>query len=196
MGAQTYTCRAGTAGRTRTRHGRQLSGDLRALAERPRGLLGRGRGRPSVAATLELRARRPAAAVLSLVRGRRAQHLPERGRPPRRRRPWRAARDHPRQPGHEQRPDTHVQGAARPGRAVRGRPARPGRRLRRPGDHLYADGAGSADRNARVRPHRRRAFGGFRRLRRQRARDPDRRRQAQARGLGNLRHRGGPGDPL
>ena len=49
---------------------------------------------------------------------------------------------------------------------------------------LYADGAGGGVRDARLRAHRRHPFGGVRRLRAEGARDPHRRRQAQAHPLG------------
>ena len=70
------------------------------------------------------------------------------------------------------------------------------RRAGRPGDHLHADGARGGDRDARLRAARRDPLGGVRRLRRARARDPHRRREAEADPLGVLRHRGGPRDPL
>ena len=56
---------------------------------------------------------------------------------------------------------------------------RSGRREGRPRDHLHADGARGRDRDARVRAPRRDPLGGLRRLRRQRAGQADRRRQAQ-----------------
>ena len=62
----------------------------------------------------------------------------------------------------------------------------------RPRHPLYADGAGGGVRHARLRAHRRRPFGGVRRLRRQGAGDPHRRRQAEGDPVGELRHRGRP----
>ena len=59
--------------------------------------------------------------------------------------------------------------------------ARARRRQGRPRHHLHADGAGGGDRDAGLRADRRRALGGVRRLRRQRARHPHRRRQAEGR---------------
>ena len=66
------------------------------------------------------------------------------------------------------------------------------RRQGRPRHPLHADGAGSGDGDARLRAHRRRAFGGVRRLRGEGARDPHRRRQAEADPVGELRHRARP----
>ena len=54
---------------------------------------------------------------------------------------------------------------------------------RRPRHHLYADGAGGGVRHAGLRAHRRRAFGGVRRFRRQGTRHPHRRRQAESHSL-------------
>ena len=54
-----------------------------------------------------------------------------------------------------------------------------GHRQGRPRHHLHADGAGGGHRHAGVRAHRRRALGGVRRLRLQRAGQADRRRQAE-----------------
>ena len=187
---------SGKTRRSGAGHGRQLSGRLRARPDRSPRLLGRGGRGAALAAALGPRARRPAAAVLSLVRRRPAQHLLQCGRPPRRGRPRRPARDHPRQPGHRHGPDAYLQRASGPGRALCRRAAPAGRRSRRSGDHLSADGAGSADRDARVRPDRRDPFGRVRRLRGAGARGPDRRRQAQADRLGQLRHRGRPRDPV
>ena len=73
-----------------------------------------------------------------------------------------------------------------------GHAARSRRRQGRPRHSLYADGAGSGDRDARLRPHRRRSFGGVRRLRRARTGDPHRRRQAESDPLRELRHRARP----
>ena len=54
------------------------------------------------------------------------------------------------------------------------------RRQGRPRHRLHADDPGGAGRHAGLRAHRRRAFGGVRRLRRQGAGDPHRRRRAEA----------------
>ena len=66
------------------------------------------------------------------------------------------------------------------------------RRQGRPRHPLYADGAGSGGRDAGLRADRRGAFGGVRRLCRERARDPHRGRQAETDFLGKLRHRARP----
>ena len=66
---------------------------------RPRGLLGRGRAHARLARGTAARARRRRASAGALVPGRRAQHVPQRGRPPRRRRPRRSAGADLRQPG-------------------------------------------------------------------------------------------------
>ena len=123
--------------------------------------------------------RRLAPAVLSLVRGRRAQHLLQRARPAHRARPRQAARARLRQPRHRHGADVHLLRAPRRGRALRGRAPAPGRREGRPRDHLHADGARGRDRDARVRAPRRDPLGGLRRLRRQRAGQAHRRCQAE-----------------
>ena len=66
----------------------------------------------------------------------------------------------------------------------------------RPRHPLHADGAGGGDRDARLRAHRRDPFGGVRRLRRQGARDPHRRLQAEGDPVGKLRHRARPHRPV
>ena len=60
------------------------------------------------------------------------------------------------------------------------------------GADLYADDSGGDRRHARLRAHRGRAFGGVRRLRRQGAGDPHRRRRAEGRADRELRHRARP----
>ena len=62
----------------------------------------------------------------------------------------------------------------------------------RPGADLHADDSRGDRRHARVRAHRRRSFGGVRRLRRQGARDPHRRRRAEGHSDRELRRRAGP----
>ena len=85
----------------------------------PEGFWGaRGRGHP-LGPALGPGARRLAPAVLPLVHRRRAQHLLQRPRPPRRPRPRQAARADLRQPGHRHGPRLHLLRAARRGRAVR-----------------------------------------------------------------------------
>ena len=132
-----------------------------------------------------------------LVRRRRLQHLLQRDRPPCR---GAAARDQPAiiydsPVTQTKRTITYaelldeVQTLAAVLRGFR-------RRQGRPRHPLHADGAGSAVRDARLRAHRRRPFGGVRRLRGERARDPHRRRQAEADPLGELRHRARPRRPL
>ena len=92
-------------------------------------------------------------------------------------------------PGDRNGADVHVPRAARRGGQVRRRARRRRRREGRSGDHLHADDPGGCDRDARVRADRRDPLGGLRRLRRQRARDPDRGRPAEGRGLGLVRDR-------
>ena len=79
-----------------------------------------------------------------------------------------------------------------PGRdpGARRRPAQLRRHQRGSRGALHADGARGGDLDARLRAHRRRAFGGLRRLCRQRARVPHRRRYAEADPVGELRARG------
>ena len=62
----------------------------------------------------------------------------------------------------------------------------------RPGADLHADDSRGDRRHARLRAHRRGSFGGVRRLRRQGARDPDRRRRAEGHSHRELRRRAGP----
>ena len=92
------------------RHRRSLDG--------PRGVLG-SRRRPAIdwdgAPTRVLDDAQ--AAVLPLVRRRRAEHLLQRPRPARRRRPRRPGRADLRQPGHRHGPRPHLPRAARRGRA-------------------------------------------------------------------------------
>ena len=163
----------------------------RALND-PRRVLGRGGRGAALGAALGPGARRFAPALLPVVHGRPAQHLLQRSRsPPRRARP--PAGPDPRQPGHRQHQHADLRRAEGRGGALRRRAAQVRRRPGRPRDHLHADGARGGDRDARLRPARRDPLGGVRRLRRARARDPDRRREAEADPLGVLRHRGGPG---
>ena len=143
----------------------------RSLAD-PAGLLGGSRRGRELAAPLGPRARRLARAVLPLVRGRRAQHLPQRastatssaGRgeqaaliydSPRHR--TRSARSPIASCSDE---------VARFAGALRGL----GVAARRPRADLHADGARGRDRHARLRAPRRDPLGGVRRLRAARAR--------------------------
>ena len=86
----------------------------------------------------------------------------------------------------------HLSPAADRDAGARRHAARPRRRKRRPRHSLHADGAGGGDRHARLRAHRRRSFGGVRRLCRARIGDPHRRRQAEGDPVGQLRHRARP----
>ena len=70
-----------------------------------------------------------------------AQHVPQRARPPRRRRPRRPAGADLRQPGDRHGAHLTYARAARRGRAARRRAARARRRARRPRHPLHADGA-------------------------------------------------------
>ena len=70
--------------------------------------------------------------------------------------------------------DVHLPGAPRPRRAGGRGASRRGGGARRPGDRLHADGPGSGRGDARVCAHRGGALRGLRRLRRERAREPDR----------------------
>ena len=76
------------------------------------------------------------------------------------------------------------------------RDRRAGRRQGRPGHHLHADDPRGGDGDAGLRAAGRGAFGGVRRLCRQRARHPHRRLHAQAGADGVVRHRAGPHRPV
>ena len=88
--------------------------------------------------------------------------------------------------------EIHLCRDAEGGADARRRDGRFRRRQGRPRHPLYADGAGSGVRDAGLRAHRRGAFGGVRRLCRERARDPHRGRQAETDLFGELRHRARP----
>ena len=122
----------------------------------------------------------------------RGQHLLQRARSPRRRRPRRPGRADPRFAAHQHGLEIHLCRDAEGGADARRRDAGFRRRQGRPRHPLYADGAGSGVRDAGLRADRRGAFGGVRRLRRQGTRDPDRGRQAETDLLGELRHRARP----
>ena len=168
-------------------------GPIDAAWRTPRGSGARRRGASTGSAAAAGPRRRPAA-VLPVVPGRPAQHLLQRARPARRRRPRRPAGAALRQPGHRHAADAHLRRSCssrspRFAGALRGARRRQGR----PGRHLHADGARGGRRDAGLRPHRRGALGGVRRVRAGRARGPHRRRPAQGRRLGVLRHRADPG---
>ena len=96
-------------------NGRQdepLSRGLCALAARPAGLLGRGRGRDRLDREAEDGVRSERRRLRPLVSRRRLQHLLQRGRPPRRGRPRHAGRDHLRLAGHRHQADHHLRRAA------------------------------------------------------------------------------------
>ncbi len=121
-----------------------------------------GSARPSACSTT-------ARAAVRLVPGRRAEHLSQRARPPRRGRARRPGGADLRQPVTETvRSYTYRElrdEVARCAGALRGA----GRREGRPGDHLHADDPRGGRRDARVRAARRDPLGRVRRLRRQRA---------------------------
>ena len=98
-----------------------------------------------------------------MVRGRRAQRRLQLRRPAsgQARRP---DRDHLGRRRSEGRQEDHLQGAARGSLQVRQRAEGARRQEGRPRHHLHADDPGSGLRDARLRAHRRRAFGGVRRL--------------------------------
>ena len=133
------------------------------------------------------------AAVLSLVRRRRAQHLPQCAGPPCGRRPRRADGADLQFAGHQHQEELHLPRAARPRGEARRRHRSAWRRQGRPRHHLHADDPRSGDGDAGLRAAGRGAFGGVRRLCRQRARHPHRRLHAQAGADGVVRHRAGPG---
>ena len=127
-----------------------------------------------------------------LVPRRPPERLLQRARPPCRSRPRRPGGALLRQPRHRNQADDQLpRTARRDGDARRG--ARGSRRRRgRPRPHLHADDSRGDRRDAGLRAHRRGAFGGVRRLRRQGAGDPHRRRRAQGRPDRELRHRARP----
>ena len=84
-----------------------------------------------------------------------------------------------RQPGHRDQARHHLSRVARRDGDARRRAQRSRGRGGRPGADLHADDSRGDRRHARLRAHRRRAFGGVRRLRRQGAGDPHRRRRAE-----------------
>ncbi len=143
----------------------------RSLAD-PDGFWGDAAGLDRLDHQAAARAGRRPAAVLPLVHRRRAQHLLQRARPARRRRPRRPAGARARLARDRHAAQLHLRAAARPGGPLRRRPAGARRREGRPGRHLHADGARGRHRDAGLRPHRRGALGGVRRLRARRARRP------------------------
>ena len=128
-------------------------------------------------------------ALLSLVRRRRAQHLPQCARPPCRRRPRRPGGADLRFARHRHQEELHLSRAARPGGADRRHDRGPGRGQGRPRHHLHADDPRSGDGDAGLRAAGRGAFGGVRRLRGQGTCQPHRRLRAQADPDGLVRHR-------
>ena len=174
------------------------TGDIyRALHARslkdPEGILGRAGGGDRLEQALGHRARFVQPAILSLVRGRRAQCLPQRARPPRRRRPRRPAGADLRLAGHRHQDELHLPRAARPRGGASPACSRP-------------QGVGKGDRViiympmipeavmamlacARLGAVHSVVFGGFAR---QGAGEPHRRLQAEARADGLVRHRARP----
>ena len=131
--------------------------------------------------------------LLPVVHRRGAEHVLQRGGPACPRWPGRPAGADLRQPGDRLAAGDDVPGAARRGGAVRRRPDGPRGDRGGAGRHLYADGARGRGGDARVCPDRRGSLGGVRRVRRGRARDADRGRQAGGDRDGVLRHRDEPG---
>ena len=131
--------------------------------------------------------------VLPVVHRRGAEHVLQRGGPACPRWPGGPAGADLRQPGDRLAAGDDVPGAAGGGGAVRRRPDGPGRDRGGAGGHLYADGARGRGGDAGVCPDRRGSLGGVRRVRRGRARDADRGRQAGGGRDGVLWHRGEPG---
>ncbi len=111
-------------------------------------------------------------------------------------RPARPGGADPRQPRHRHAGALHLRRAARRRGDAGGRAGRRGRRRGRPRRHLHADGPRGDLRHAGLRAHRRRPFGGVRRLRGGRTRRPHRRRRAQADPHRLLRDRARPHRPL
>ena len=127
-----------------------------------------------------------------LVSRRALQRLLQRARPACRGRPRRPGRALLRQPRHRDQARHHLSRTARRDGDARRRAQRSRGRGGRPGADLHADDSRGDRRHARLRAHRRRAFGGVRRLRRQGARDPHRRRRAEGHSHRELRRRAGP----
>ncbi len=151
-----------TGGTGGTRHGEPepLSGDLRRLAARPGGVLGRGRRGDRLGEARHPHLRPRGGGLWPLVRGGRGQCLPQCRRPPRRGRRGRAGGDPVRLARHRHQEPDHLCRASGRGRGARRRAPGSRRRARRPGGALHADGARGAVRHAGLRPHRRRAFRG------------------------------------
>ncbi len=105
----------------------------------------------------------PAQRLDQMVRGRHAQRRLQLHRPASRqaRRP---DRDHLGRRRPQGRQEDHLQATARRGLPLRQRAEGARRQEGRPRHHLHADDPGSGDRHARLHAHRRRAFGGVRRL--------------------------------
>ena len=173
----------------RGRRGR-VRGAVPAQPGRSGGVLAGRRARHRLADGAVARPRRRGGAALPLVPGRGHEHLSQRPRPPRRRRPRRPGGPHPRLAGDRRGPVVHLRRAARPRGSVRGghAAARGGRG--RHGRDLHADGPRGRRGDARLRPAGRGPLGRLRRLRPPGARGADRRRQAGADRDGLLRHRG------
>ena len=172
---------------------RRLRSGIRAVDLRPHHLLGERRQGGRVDHRADHGARRQQPAVLPLVPRWLAQHLLQRPRPPRARRPRRPGGADLRQPGHRHGRHLHLRRAAREGGHVRRCPRVAGRREGRPGRRLHADGAGGRRRDARLRAARRHPLGRLRWLRTGRACRAHRRRQAGRHRGGELRHRAEPG---
>ena len=122
----------------------------------------------------------------------RVQRLLQRARPACRGRPRRSGRALLRQPRRQDQADHHLPRTARRDGDARRRARGSRRRGGRPGADLHADDSRGDRRHARLRAHRRRPFGGVRRVRRQGAGDPHRRRRAEGGFDGELRHRARP----
>ncbi len=161
------------------------------MARRSASVLGRGgKGdRLDTAAAADFRRKRRR--VRPLVPRRDVQHLFQRARPPRRARARRSDGDFLRQPGHCDETPHHLRRTARRNGDAGGGAGRSRGRQGRPGHHLHADDSRGDRGDAGLRAHRRDPFGGFRRLRRQGARHPHRRRGAQAGAHRELRRRAG-----
>jgi hypothetical protein len=167
--------------------GKQISGVSPSLDRRPRRILGRTGQAGRLAQALRKSARLCQTALRQVVRRRRDQPLSQRRRP---------APQGPRQSAgadlHLDRDrraeDLHLCRAPRRSAAHGRRPAKPRRRQGRPRADLHADDRRSAVRHAGHGAHRRHPLGGVRRLRRQLARHPHRRRPAQGDGHGRCRH--------
>ena len=160
------------------------------LAAQPGGILGRRRGGDRLVREAEKDLRQGCRHLRPLVHGCDLQHLLQRARPPRARRPQRPAGADLRFPRHQHGEDIHLRPHAVRGAAARRHAARLRRREGRPRHHLYARGAGGGVCDARLRAHRRHPLGGVRRLCREGARHPHQRLQAEGHSLRQLRHRG------